>query len=633
MEKNSFIILLLCFSLIVVGVVGFIFFNNLSPSFTGHAVAGTCSGTPPCIYPNENSCNNHEGCSWSDGSCIGSCSGFSDESSCISVEGCTWTEEEESSISTTTSGGGGTTIQKVIGISPKFPLGGDTIYQAENQLEVKIYYAGEPTNYAKVKANSSMFGLIELKHFFSDPEGIYKANVTIDEDVSLGSNRIFYEVTYSNQFNEFSMLVDVKSGLNIDAQLNERYYKGGRMIFSGKVFDLNNSVVPNSSVTIKGFYQGIMDFSLDSLTNESGGFYIEKIISHGQIAGTWEIKLSAKSPDGKIGTKTLTTEIDFPEGVSYYNVNFLSPLKDKTYRRGDTIPVSIEVKDTSKNLIENAEVVIYTTKNEKISLEETQEKGVYSGNYIIEKDSELRKWFLKSEVSKTEGSFTKFGGASIPITIGSTEINFNLKSPDNDLVFTNSRLKIKTELTYSDGSLVKGAKPRAILSNGEIIELAEKKDGFYEGDYFINVDDAGTLKVKIEAEDINGNLGVLEKSFVVRKRSFIGNVFGSLYDVLSRYLWAVLIFVLFLGYMCKPFTETKILLWKINKLKKDANNIKIAQKDIEKKYYEQGAISKKEFDNLESSYETKLENKEEKVKELRNILSDKMDYFKRTKRR
>ena len=182
-------------------------------------------------------------------------------------------------------------------------------------------------------------------------------------------------------------------------------------------------------------------------------------------------------------------------------------------------------------------------------------------------------------------------------------------------------------MKYPDGSIVTGVLPKAVLSNGEIIGLIETKKGFYEGNYFIKVDDAGTMKVIIEAEDFDGNLAFFEKKFAVIKRSYVENFLGLIYDFFLRYLWIFLILVLVSGYTLMPFAQTKILLWRMNKLKRDTENIKIERKELEKKFYEQGSISKTEFESLKLNYEKKIEDKETRIKELREVLSNKIYRF------
>ena len=63
-------------------------------------------------------------------------------------------------------------------------------------------------------------------------------------------------------------------------------------------------------------------FSLETTTNNEGNFSVENTIGYGEMPGTWDIEITAESPDGKRGIKELSTKIDFPAGVSYYFVNF-----------------------------------------------------------------------------------------------------------------------------------------------------------------------------------------------------------------------------------------------------------------------------------------------------------------------
>lgn len=592
-------------------IISLSFLVVLSFSINFVIAAGTCSGTLACNYPKEPACITHCGCAWS-GSCAatsGGCSDCSDETSCTGRAGCTWTESV-----IPPEGGGG--VQSVIGIFPRTPLGGDLLYSETVQLKVEIFFAGEPTNNAIVKANSSMFGEITLEHKRSFPDGIYMANVTI-KDVEPGSKRIIYIVEQSAQYNEAFILVELKPSLEISTEIDEMYYKDNLIRFNGTVFNKDQKPENNSIVKISGYLDEDRIFHIETFTNNEGKFYSEYLIKHGDPEGNWKILIEAESEEKESGSKLLSTKINVPAGVLYYSVNFLSPLKEKTFRRGEVVPITVEVKEINQ-FVEGASVIIYTPSEESITLKEIGD-GKYSGNYVIKPNDLMGDWFLKTEAKKQIGEFTKVGGANMPLTIGPTEIKFNILSPVSDVIYTNSRLKIKVKLTYSDGSIVKGADLNAILSN-ETIPLLEVSDGIYEGSHFIETKDVGTLNIQISAEDINENFGSLNETVFVRKRSFIGNILAFILDMIKQYWWAFLTFLIAVFLIYQPSLEISWIKRKIKKLKKEQENIKAMQIETEKKYYKEGVITEKEFRNIMEKYEERLA----KTKEDETIYNKKL---------
>lgn len=550
------------------------------------------------------------------------------DGTCQATETCNSCPGDCGQCPTTTiiSGGGGTI--GIVEIVPRVPLEGDIIRHGILELKTQIYYAGKPisSNLVKVMANSTMFGEINLKHEAGLDKGIYVANVTIGKDVKEGKQRINYEATYANKFDEVSVLVDAQYSLNINTNLNQEYFKGNEILFSGSVFNLEQLPVSNAIITIEAYNKETRIFTIYAITNEDGEFLTNYFIKYADPEGDWDIIINAISEDKKLGEIDLPMKVEVPTGVDYYSVNFLSPLKDTLFRRGEIIPISVEVKEI-ENLIENASVIIYTPTNEIVNLEEG-ELGKYFGNYLVKTDDTLGNWFLKAEVSKESGVIKKVGGANLPIKIGFTDIKFNMLNPKKETIYANSRLKIKTKLTYPDSSLVKGANLNAFLSNGEIIPLLEKSDGVYEGDYFVNVKDTGTLSLEIKAEDASENIGILKENLFVRKRSILGNLLAYLKEGIIKYWWAVIAFLIIGAFIYKPTFEINWINKKLKKAKEEQIKIKSMQIYTEKKYYKEGSITKRNFIELMSKYEERLLKTKEEQKILEKSLSEKINQIK-----
>lgn len=582
---------------------------------------GACSGVVhPCIsHKDDQSACTAAGCIYvpASGACGGShnaCSTYSSQSTCV-AHACTWTP------TTTTTGGGG--VQSVIGIFPRAPLGGDLLYSEEVQLKVEIFFAGEPSNGASVKANSSMFGEVILEHEKNLPDGIYVANVTI-KDATPGSKRIVYTVEQSVQYNEAFILVELKPSLEITAGLDDIYYKNNLMKFDGTVLDKDKKPKNNSIVKISGYQDENKVFYIETFTNKEGNFYSEYLIKYGDPEGNWKILIEAESEEKEYGDKSLSTQIGVPSGALYYSVNFLSPLKEKTFKRGEVVPITIEVKDINE-FVNEASVIVYSPSGDSITLNEVGD-GKYFGNYIIKPDDLMGNWFLVAEVKKHVGTFVRVGGANIPIIVGPTEIKFNILSPVSDVVYTNSRLKIKVKLTYPDGSLVKGADLNAVLSDSnEAIPLLEISDGIYEGSHFIGTEFVGTSDFKISADDINKNFGTLSQVIFVRKRSFVGNILAFIGDIAKQYWWAIVTFLVAAFLIYWPTLDVSWIKRKIRKSTDEKKNIKEMQIETEKKYYKEGRITKKEFRHIMEEYEERLTKAKENEKIYKKGLIEKLE--------
>ena len=520
--------------------------------------------------------------------------------------------------------------QKILGITPRYPLSGDIIKHGNLELKVQSYFGGNPTNDARVFANSTIFGFIELTHLEGMPRGIYTSNVTIGENIDPGKQRIVYTGKQKGEFEERTVIVEVEPRLKININpLELKYLKGNKLKISGFVLNPEGAPEKNSLITISGFKKNRI-FTLNTTTDNFIGFFqTEYIIKFADPEGLWNVTIEALSQNKNTVSKSISPLIEIPEGTVYYTINFLSPLKDKLFRRGETIPITVEVKEVD-NLIGNASVFFYSPKDKKIDLKEIT-PGVYSGEYKLEADDFIGDWLLRAEAYKTEKSLTKVGGTSLPLNIGSTDIIFNILSPEKNEIFTNSRLNLKTKLIYSDGSLVEGANLEAVLSNGKKIKLLEKADGIYEGIYFVKTDDIGTLNIEIIAKDIYENFGTIKESVTVKQRSLIENLLAYIIEVIRRYLWALVLFFIISSFIYKPVFEIKILSRKLKKAEEEQKRVHLMEIDAERKYYKEGSITKKEFRDIKEKYEERLAKANEDEKIYKKELIKKTANFKKRK--
>ncbi|MDO8564296.1 MAG: hypothetical protein Q7R87_04765 [Nanoarchaeota archaeon] len=593
-------------------------FVNAVCSGTVHACSSHNNDQSGCVAGGCNYNTNNDKCT----SNHNVCSSYSSESTCT-THSCTWTSDSGSSGSGSSSSdsvvqGGGGGVQAVIGIFPRNPLGGDSIEYGELELKVEVFYAGETSNSATIKAYSTLFeNEILLTHKQTDPEGIYTAKVKIEDKVNSGQHRITFIGKVGNEYNEVYVLINLKKSLDINLNVGMENFKGSDMVISGRVFNNLSEPLVNTSIIIIGEKDGIRIFEVDSITNSSGAFSKHYPIRYSDPDGEWKISVKAISYGGEVGIDEINTLVKFPVG-DYLNVLFQSPLKDSSFKRGEVIPLSVQVNDGE--FLRGANVSVYIPSNERVDLIES-ENGIYTGSYVIKPDDDLGSWFLRAEASRD--NFRKVGGNSISVDIKSSNIIFSLISPSGDVAYNNQKIKIKTKLVYNNGDAVRGAEVFAELSNKDIVSLFEKEDGFYEGDYLILGDQTGTLGLEIHAKDASENVGLLSKSVFVKQRSFIGNIFAQIWNFILSYYWAFILVVALLIFYYGPRVEDTFFERKLLSAQKEQKNIKSMQIETEKKYYQSGEMSKSEFNELIRDYESKLAKAKEEERIYRNKIKTK----------
>ncbi len=594
-------------------------------------LAETCSGNPhACGTYNDDSAGcASAGCNYNvnNGKCNGShdaCSTYSSQSTCQS-HSCTWTNGGTTTTTTTTTASGGG-VQSVIGIFPRIPSGGESINYGNLELRVEVYFAGEPSNGATIRANSTLFSNeVLLKHSSDDPDGMYKANVSINGAKEPGDYKISYFAEHSRQYNEAFIFVSLRHTLKVNAiEFVKDYAKGSMIFFRGVVLNEEGLPEKNALVEVRGKKNQTI-FEITGYTDEEGKFSVPYAIKYSDPEGSWDVELIAVSENRQVGSTKIYPTITTPSGIMYYNINFLSPLQNKEFKRGASIPISVELTELA-NPIESASVFVYTPFDEKIILEESS-PGKYSGNYFVKSTDAVGDWVLKAEANKTMGSLTMVGGTSIPIKIDYRDISFILDSLNSEVVYTNSRIKFKSLLKYDDGSSVQGAEVIAHLSNGKVIPLFEKSTGEYLAEYFVDKSDVGTLSIEIRAIDAGDNLGTFEKSLFVRKRGFFGNALAIIINGIMRFWWAISLFLIIIGIVSRPVLEIKIIQNKLNNLKLEKKKIRNLEMEMEKKYYDDGSITKENFKKIMNDYETRLAKTKEYEKDYGDKLKERLDKY------
>ena len=517
---------------------------------------------------------------------------------------------------TTTSGT--SAAPKFIEIYPIFPEDKGVIKNGEYNFSIKITSGGRDTSSAFVKINSTLFGKIDLP-YKKGSNDIYETNITL-KNKKEGIYKI--TVTVNDQgINKISdIFVTLNPRLNINLKLNETYKKGELINFVGFVRDFSNESIKDVNITISTSYNGrIFD---KMVISDENGFNTSYLVSYADPSGIWNISLYAKDKYNNYGATSFTPKIE-SYGVAYYSVDFMSPLIDSSFRRGDIMPITVKVSEKNE-LVSNATVVLLSTQQEIIKLKDLQ-NGLYTTNYIIKNNDPLGQLRLRIQATKNiEGGAIKSGGDSISINVLPLAMNINLLSPLTNIIYTNFRLDLISKLNYNNGDPVIGADVEAELSNGNKIKLFERNDGVYYGDYYVSDNDIGTLDANIIAKDANENSGALNSIFYVKKRSYIGSIIFYIYDnIIIKFWWAFLAILISTIIFYKDIWEIRYLNYNFYRIKKEQNKIKGMQMDTEKRYYKEGSITKDEFKKLMEQYEQRSSKANEIEREISGQLNAK----------
>ncbi|MDO8511112.1 MAG: hypothetical protein Q7S55_03015 [Nanoarchaeota archaeon] len=520
----------------------------------------------------------------------------------------------------TTAGGGGPTP---VTVSIEAPEDGETLKRGILTILVKGYRGTNPESDMVVTAISDLFGELTLVNDFEQRgSGIYGANVTISKDVKEGDYVILVRGRRGSAVDEHQILVTLDPTITVESAIKESYFKGDRIFFEGVLKYFDGSLAKNSSLEIAFFGPVDYFFNMTTASDQNGKFAVSYPISFAEPEGNWDVRITAKDKDGNEGFIILKTKVLIPEGVVFYTVNFLSPFKDAEFKRGSTVPITVEVKDEG-NLVEKAKVEFKNPHGEFIPLAEVR-PGTYSLEYHPPPYDSLGVWQILVQALKTVDGVTKAGGNRIAVTVLPETLHLVLLQPTTFDFFTGQQIPFKTKLTYADGIAVENAKIQIKIGN-ETITLSETEPGIYEEQYLFSSKDMTANGLELYAEDVHGNsVAVPKKAIVIEqisKPELLVRLFY--YRVVARYWYLFVVGIIILIIGTEPGWHPKYLQKRLKNLS-NAERINIeTQKDIQRKYFKHHSINRDSYEKLILKYRENISALKERKLEVQEKLGKK----------
>jgi len=568
-------------------------------SCTGPETCSSCPGdcgacTPTC---GDGSCNGAETCS----SCPGDCG------ACPPGTTSTTTENEDNA-------------QVPIKAVFKNPKGGDTIKRGILPIVVQGFEGNNLNPGIQITAESDIFGTISLVNNFENRgSGIYGANVVIGKDIGKGQYAIIVKAKKAT-YDEERILITFDPTIYFNASLDKKeYFKGERVNIIGSMAYFGQQPLRNSTAEISF---SAKDFSLNKTirSDNDGGFSDSYLISFAEPEGDWAIKFLAEDEAGNEGSADLLTNVSTPKGVAFYTVTFLSPLENAEFKRGNPVPITVEIKEEGKP-VKNATVDFRNPTAEIITLQEIT-PGTYTAEYKIDVNDPLGPWYIAVQAVKTKEGVTRAGGTKIPVTIRTASLNLALIKPRTADFFTGLQTEIIAELRYPDGTRVEKADIFANIGD-ETVRLEEIESGTYSSFYLFTEKDVAATYLQLNASDIYGNsIALAPKAIGVEKigeRELKLRLFY--YNVIVRYWYLFVSGIMLFIIITSPFWYYIHLKRSLKKTEQEEKRIIYMEEETQRKYFKQHSITVEDYNKLMLKYRERLSDLKEKELRLRNRLA------------
>jgi hypothetical protein len=386
------------------------------------------------------------------------------------------------------------------------------------------------------------------------------------------------------------IIVDIDTNLTLTLNTDKTSYEKGQKIgIFGTAKDPKDNPVENGEATIT-LKSGKWSDRL--VTRITDGTYSENYyITFDKPEGDWSISASAVDNRGNLGQsiENVIVSVSVPAAWKYYTVTFLSPVPGTVYARGSEVTVTVQLTEGTEK-ISGADVYLATPSGEIITLTEGSQ-GIYSTTYVLRWDDPAGEWTVSVLGEKAAGGTYKAGTGSILLTIAPADLEIELLEPSRRKFEAGEEVNVKVRVSYPDGSPVEGAIVAASLPNGENLALSDEGEGIYRGTYFISDNDLGAWELAVSAVDAYGNYGRSgEVTLSFEEPS------PSSYPV--RYWWITIPVILACAIAPIPTVIKKLRIMKLNSIRREIKATEKLRRELPKRYFVEGAISRETYDSL-----------------------------------
>ncbi|HZX20239.1 MAG TPA: hypothetical protein VFF13_04445, partial [archaeon] len=479
-------------------------------------------------------------------------------------------------------------------IESSFP---DTFYVRGENVQVKatVVVDGQEVTGAQVRAQG-FFGSIALFNDGRHDEGTRNDNVyanyfIINRDVDKQLYPIIITAELGGVIGKKSIFINVVPKLSFSVQFDKEFYiLGDNLKMEGT---LGRKTIPvNLPIDLNFEFEERL-LADENLFSENGKFSANYRTTLIDNDGNYIVTMTSFDENGNIGILEKNISVLSSEATNFLIVGIGITDSNAGFKKGSIVTITSSVKDVANNPIENAIVTGTTASGLRFDLVEVS-TGFYEGNFLIENRTKNGELGIQINAAKQ----SKQGSASSSINVVESNINLEIIEPKTTNFLAGEEIIVRVKAGYEDGSPVVTEKILANVNN-KTIELKGIDKGIYEGTYIVDINDQGSVSVKIGLDDGYDNQA--EQTIVVEVTG-ISYLYYLRTSGISIVLFVVAgIITLFFGLrIVKKITG-------IDSLKKREKRLIETIKGIQTQYFVEGSTDKKTYDKYMEKYESELD--------------------------
>ncbi|MEM2878493.1 MAG: GLUG motif-containing protein [Candidatus Hadarchaeales archaeon] len=434
---------------------------------------------------------------------------------------------------------------------------------------------------------------------FSQTSGTptFSSTLTFVTSGSASPGSYTYRVTAKSGISRtVSISVVINSSMTLTVATDrDNYVRGQYIRISGTALDPKGSQAAEGTISLS--------LSCDnwrkSLTAEigSGTYSVTHFINFDQPVGTWTISATASDNRGNTTANAVTKTVSVSESAvhRFYTVTVLNPPPGIIVYRGDSVQVTVEVKDGNL-AVQGAEVLFRTKSGRTVRLTETS-AGIYSTVYTVGWDEDVGDWSLTVTGIKDLGGYFRGGSTVNVLEVAPARLSLRLVAPSGS-VEAGQTVEVRVRATYPDGTPLEQGALVVRTSGGESLYLTHAGDGEYVGRYTVRDRDVGTWSLQISGVDAHGNSGTATATVTVRPTSIGGYV--------VQYWWAVACAIAVACAAATPFGIKQSRLHRLRSTTKERQRVEVLKQEAAIEYFVRRKITREAYEKLLHDYDVRL---------------------------
>ncbi len=436
-------------------------------------------------------------------------------------------------------------------------------------------------------------------------DAVYANLLAVGDGVEEGEHYIFIEGKRGNLARIIKHPYHIVPRLELSVSSDkDNYFLGDRITVTGSVKKRGSPVSVAMDANIVS--NGTLVFN-EGITPDSGGnFSFSYHSSFLDKEGPWKIAAYAVDGNRNYGFVEKAVNFTIPPSTSFLEVSVIEPV-ERVFRRGGSTRIMVSVADEGGAVANVAEVSAITPRGNTIALE-NEGAGTYTADYYFGWDFPEGRQKFEILAEKADGNTTYSGKGSFDVNISKIGLDIEVISPGEGHFRAGDYIPVELKISYPDGKLVENAGARAVIGENEVV-LEVGEGGLYRADIFVEMEYAGKNSIVFEIEDPYGNYANGSKVVEVSGFSMMYPFRKYGRSILLAGIAALLVVVI-LGIKIARRRR-------ISGLANRRKNLETEIKILQTQYFKEGTLSRKNYNEMMSKYEEKLDGVKKAIDEER----------------